>query len=136
MARKLGLKPKAGLLQVLTGESTLNDALIPLSDEVQLLPAKAHDELVPANADLLFQGPRFRQCIEQLKECNDMVLVDMPPLLEFPDAAEMLQDVDAIVVVVNGQSRQRAAETARACLDLLRHVDVRRLGVVVNQVKT
>jgi len=101
-----------------------------------LLPAKAHGELVPANSDLLFQGPRFRECLEQLKEQNDVVLIDMPPLLEFPDAAEMLQDLEALVLVVNGENRVKATETARACLDLLRHVDAKRLGIVVNQVLT
>ena len=134
MATKLGLQPKAGLLQVLSGESTLDEAMIPLGGEVLLLPAKAHGELVPASADLLFQGPRFRECLEQLKERNDVVLVDMPPLLEFPDAAEMLHDLEALVLVVNGANRARATETARACLDLLRHVDAKRLGIVLNQV--
>jgi len=134
MATKLGLQPKASLLQVLAGESTLDEAMIPIGGEIQLLPAKAYGELVPANADLLFQGPRFRECIEQLKERNDVVLIDMPPLLEFPDAAEMLQDVEALVLVVNGANRVKATETARACLDLLRHVDAKRLGIVVNQV--
>ena len=134
MAAKLGLAPKAGLLGVLTGETTLDEALVPISEEVQLLPAKAQDELVPANADLLFQGPRFRECLEQLKQRNDVVLIDMPPLLGFPDAAEMLRDLEALVLVVNGENRARATETARACLDLLRHVDAKRLGIVVNQI--
>lgn len=134
MAPKLGMRPKFGLLQVLSGECTLEEAMVPISGEVQLLPAKAHGELVPANADLLFQGPRFRECLEQLKEQNDVVLIDMPPLLEFPDAAEMLQELEALVLVVNGENRVRATETARACLDLLRHVDAKRLGIVVNQV--
>jgi Mrp family chromosome partitioning ATPase/uncharacterized protein involved in exopolysaccharide biosynthesis len=134
MAAKLGLAPKAGLLGILTGETTLDEALVPISDEVQLLPAKAQDELVPANADLLFQGPRFRECLEQLKQRNDVVLIDMPPLLEFPDAAEMLRDLEALVLVVNGENRARATETARACLDLLRHVEAKRLGIVINQI--
>lgn len=134
MATKLGMTPKAGLLQVLTGESTLDEALVPISDEVQLLPAKAHGEPVPANADLLFRGPQFRECIEQLKELNDIVLIDMPPLLEFPDAAEMLEDLEALVLVVNGANRLKATETARACLDLLRNVDAKRLGIVVNRI--
>jgi Mrp family chromosome partitioning ATPase len=134
MATKLGIQPKVGLLQVLSGEYTLDEAMIPIGGEVQLLPARAHEELVPANADLLFHGPRFRECIEQLKKRHDITLIDMPPLLEFPDAAEMLDNVEALVLVVNGVNRVRATETARACLDLLRHVDAKRLGIVVNQV--
>jgi Mrp family chromosome partitioning ATPase/uncharacterized protein involved in exopolysaccharide biosynthesis len=134
MATKLGIKPQSGLLQVLTGESILEEALIPISDEVQLLPARAYGEVVPANADLLFHGSRFHECLEQLKELNDVVLIDMPPLLEFPDAAEMLHELEALVLVVNGANRVRATETARACLDLLRHVDAKRLGIVVNEV--
>ena len=135
VAAKFGIRPKVGLLQVLFGERELDDALISIDDSIQLLPGRPFGQKAPANAELLFAQERFAQCLAELSLRNDTVLIDMPPLLEFPDSVELLQHLDAVALVVNGGNQTRAEETARRCLDLLERGGARRLGIIVNRVE-
>jgi chromosome partitioning protein len=73
-----------GTLEVLLGESSAQDAIIPLSvPDMFLLPA--NQDLTAAEVRLLALGPgrerRLRDALEPVREKFDVILIDCPPSL-------------------------------------------------------
>jgi len=115
----LGLNPQNGLSTVLTGVSTLEDAVIPsVVPNLSILPA---GPLPPSPADL-FGSEAMKQLLERGR--------DAPPVLSVTDAVILSVEVDGVVVVV------RAGSSTKHCIrrtrDLLSGVGARILGTVVN----
>lgn len=73
----------------------------------------------------------FRQMVEGLLCCFDMIVIDTPPVLAVTDAAVLAPWVDGVVMVTaSGQTRYPAA--ARA-IERLLSVESNLLGLVVNR---
>ena len=131
---KLGRRP--GLTQVVIGQITLEDALVPVPLAEAQRGARLGD--VTANGggslqgllEVLPAGPlppevgefvgsrRLGDVFEQLRPLADVILVDAPPLLRVGDAITLSGKVDGMLVVVNlATTRRPAVNELRRVLD-------------------
>jgi capsular exopolysaccharide synthesis family protein len=102
----LGIKPKRkGILNLLTGDSTLPDALVQLDTygaNLRVLLAAYDEGWIPE----LFSIPAAEQMIEQARELADYVIVDSAPLNEVADALPLARMADDVLMVTRiGKSR-------------------------------
>jgi Mrp family chromosome partitioning ATPase len=123
----LGVEPRVGIEEVLTGAAALEAARIrtelPSLDLylVREPPAQAHEILALPSLATVFRdlGTRY-----------DAVVVDSPPVLPVPDVSLILSRVDAYVAVVRaGKSRLR---TTREMFEQLSRDKL--IGVFVNDI--
>jgi succinoglycan biosynthesis transport protein ExoP len=147
-------RSEPGLTDVLTGSTTLEEALIMVPIEahglgtlarmgavtdapavpglssdtgaIALLPAGPE----PADPQAVLSADRTRALLESLSEDFDVVLIDSPPLLHVTDAVALAPWVDAVVVVGRlGHVTQENAKRASEMLDL---AGAHPIGLVVN----
>ena len=125
-----GLDEQAGLTSILSGQRTLEEAVLPVPgfDRLSLLPAGS----VPPNpAELLSSAPA-RDIFTRLRDHFDLVLIDSPPVLPVTDAAILSQYADAtLMIAAAGQTRR--ADLRRA-VEKLDQVGATILGIVLNKV--
>jgi len=119
-----------GFSNVLSGEATLEEALIPTSvANLTLLPGGT----LPTNPPELLGSPAGRSLIEGLKERCDIVVIDSPPVLSLTDAQVLSSLADGVVLVVAADSTPKPhVQRAQA---MLRHIGGRLLGVILNKVQ-
>lgn len=128
-AFKLSQTP--GLAEVLTGKAELKSAAVPTQiPNLSLLPAgKA---AVPAQALLSQQA--LAELFQAMRGRFDLIVVDTPPILQYPDALHIGKCVDGVLLVVSphGASRRDQQEMRR----LFDRVEARILGTVLNRAPT
>jgi Mrp family chromosome partitioning ATPase len=113
-------KSPAGLVQVLAGDISLNDAvrIIGLSQRERAsggslaLLANATTFFDPA---ALFSSVQMQRFLQQAKQKYDVVVFDTPPLLVNADAALLAQSADVLVMVarLNHLTRNQARRAVR-----------------------
>jgi Mrp family chromosome partitioning ATPase/capsular polysaccharide biosynthesis protein len=158
--RLFGVKPNYGLVQVLRGERSLEEAAVHAATTAQTgngsaPPQGANGASAAANGnaayatdgiaavDLLCHGeefgnavalmssPRMQHVLDQARERYDIVLIDTPPLLSVADATPLLERVDGVLVVVRlGKLTRHTASRLRQLLERLSDVNV--CGVIAN----
>lgn len=128
---RLGNVPlEPGFSNVLSGEATLDEALIPTSvANLTILPAGT----LPSNPPELLGSPAGRSLIEGLKDRCDIVIIDSPPVLSLTDAQVLSSLADGVVLVVAADSTPKP-HVLRAQA-MLRHIGGRLLGVILNKVQ-
>ena len=121
----LGLRPEAGLAEVLTEEVSLEDAVVKVEGmNLEVLAVRGR----PSNPSELLSSPRMRELIAEVSERYDRVILDTPAALGVPDAKAVAELSDGIVVVVRADVT--AHQDVEAALEIL---DRRRLlGLVLN----
>lgn len=122
-----GVPEHPGLVEVLHGDATLDEALVPF-DEYQLtvLPAGR----LPLHPAELLSGPEMRRTLDALRSRFDRVLIDAPPVQPMADVSILLPLVDGAVIVVRaGVTGTPALQQAIQALDRSRL-----LGVVLNDI--
>jgi capsular exopolysaccharide synthesis family protein len=121
----LGLRPEAGLAEVLTGTKSLDEAILKVEGmNLEVLAVRGR----PPNPSELLSSANMVELVEELAKRYDRVILDTPAALGMPDAKAVAELADAIVLVV------RADVTARrdveAAVELM---DRRRLlGLLLN----
>jgi tyrosine-protein kinase len=123
LGRWFGLGDRPGVTSLARGESTLEEALVsvPLAaaevrgdGQLEVLPAGPH---AGHPAEVLASGSVVT-ALTTLAGRADLVLVDVPPLLDAPDAAAMSPHVDGLVLVVDARKARRPTLVdARRALD-------------------
>jgi Mrp family chromosome partitioning ATPase len=118
-----------GLTNVLTSESSLDEALIPItSSEGVAFHLLGRGTGLGVAAELLRQ-PRAKAVFRRITETNDLVIVDGPPILQVAYATTLATYVDGVVVVVPHRSlKQELAEVS----DRLRLAGADVIGYVYN----
>ena len=123
----LGLEPVVGLGEVLTGEASVEDAIM-RADGISLdvLPVRSR----PSNPSELLASDAMKEMIEKISGLYDQVIFDTPACLGLPDAKTITELSDGIVLVV------RAATTPKQDIEtVLEILDQRRvLGLLLNGV--
>ena len=117
-----------GLSDVLRGDASLEDALVPINQVggCQLLPAGSPE----ANPNRILRGKNFAPMLERLRRSFDVVIIDTSPVLPVPDALILGRLADgAVIATRHDQSRFPAVERANS---LLTSAGIPVLGVVVN----
>lgn len=120
---------RPGLIKVLRGEATLEQALVPDSATgMMVLPVAGGDDF---DAELMI-GEKMDALLEQLKARFDVVLLDTAPVLPIADARLILGKADAAVFAMRW--RKTPDHAVRSALRLLPLDRVQLAGVVLSQV--
>lgn len=128
---KLGVTPRSGLGAALLHGLAWRDKLVHFEDvpDLDLLPAGPHSRL---GADLI--GANLKQILADARGEYDLVIVDAPPILGFPEPLQMAAAVDGLVLVaLAGATNRKAIQVA---LNAFRRVHTNVLGLVLNQLTT
>jgi len=125
----LNVKDAKGLMSVLAGDVSLEDAVI-------------HDSVL--GADILVSEPsnvnaadvlssrRFIEFLEAARTAYDFVIIDTPPVLVVPDARVVAQQVDVVLFTVHWDKTTKSQ--VRDALRMFETVGVTISGLVLNQI--
>ncbi len=128
--KALGMGPRSGLSNVLTGSAELEQAITrsPLVPSLSILPAGTP----PPNPAELLASTNTRDLLESLRQDFDHIVIDTPPTLSVTDAVVLSTRADAVVLVIrSGKTTKQALRRAR---ELLFRVNARVTGVLLNAV--
>ena len=128
--KTLGMGPRSGLSNVLTGSTTLEQSITRTSilPNLYVLPAGTP----PPNPAELLASSNMRDVLARLREEYDHIVIDTPPSLSVTDAVVLSPRADAVVLVIrSGQTTKQALRRAR---DLLTQVNAKVVGVLLNAV--
>lgn len=118
VAKAMSVEPEKGVVGVLLGQISLEDALMPMTTYGSNLNVLAAEHEGGWIAEL-FSLPSASQMLANAREIADYVIVDSPPPTEVVDALPLARRVDEILFVIRlGTSRldriQRLAELIAA----------------------
>jgi polysaccharide biosynthesis transport protein len=128
--KTLGMGPRSGLSNVLTGSTDLDQAITrtPILPNLWVLPAGTP----PPNPAELLASPNMRDVLQRLRGEYDHIVVDTPPSLSVTDAVVLSQRADAVVLVIrSGQTTKQALRRSR---DILARANAKVVGVLLNAV--
>ena len=126
----LGMGPRSGLSNVLTGSAILEEA-ITCSSVLPNLSVLAAGTPPPNPAELLASA-NMRDMLEELRGQYDHIVVDTPPALSVTDAVVLSPRADAIVLVI--RSAHTTKQALRRSRDILTQVNAKLSGVLLNAV--
>jgi polysaccharide biosynthesis transport protein len=160
MNRVLPVEREPGLIDVLTGRESLDDALqtadVHVEDMDTLIRLYSQNGngnghgtrdgrgdmgqlavltagQTPANPPAVLAAERMRLLLHGVADRFDIVLVDTPPMLAFGDAVPLVSEVDGVIVVARlGTTTSDAARRLMARLERIPNANI--LGVVANDV--
>jgi polysaccharide biosynthesis transport protein len=128
--KTLGMGPRSGLSNVLTGSATpqqtiTTSAILP---NLFIMPAGTP----PPNPAELLASLNMRTLIAELRGQYDHIVIDTPPTLSVTDAVVLSPSADATILVIrSGQTTKQALRRAR---DVLMQVNAHVAGVLLNAV--
>lgn len=128
--KALGLGPRSGLSNVLTGGVSLPDAIFRSSvlPHLFVLPAGTP----PPNPAELLASSQMVEVLAELRQHYDHIVLDTPPTLSVTDAVVLSTRADAVVLVIRcGQTTKPALRRSR---EILAQVNARVAGVLLNAV--
>lgn len=128
--KTLGMGPRSGLSNVLTGSATLQQTIAtsPILPNLFIMPAGAP----PPNPAELLASSNMRDLILELRGQFDHIVIDTPPTLSVTDAVVLSPRADATILVIrSGQTTKQALRRAR---DILMQVNAHVAGVLLNAV--
>jgi capsular exopolysaccharide synthesis family protein len=129
-----------GLLEVLSGETTLENAAKTIDLEGNML-AKTGGRLSLLASDrgffdplVLFQSVAMTNLLKEARARFDTVLFDAPPILSSADAFVLAQKTDALLLVARLDRITR--NQARRAVHALRTAEITPLGLILTGVRT
>lgn len=127
VAKRLGLKQKPGITNLLVGQVPGNDILQRTNLISNLWVAAAGD--IPPNPAELLGSANMKATIQTMADAFDVIIVDLPPITAVTDAVLVSKIVDGMVIVVrqNYCDRDSLEEVVRQ----LRFADAKILGFVM-----
>lgn len=127
VADLLGLENSIGLITVLLGRTSLEQAVQMHSSGVSFLGTGPH----PPNPAEVLDTQAMRDLFGKIRASYDAVIVDAPPLLPVADAAILLTEVDGALLVTRHGSTNR--EQVRQAVARVKAVGGRLVGTILNQ---
>jgi succinoglycan biosynthesis transport protein ExoP len=127
MHRLLGDKDQLGVLDYLRDEGEAKSILHPSDIEgLSIVPGGTHKE----HSEGLFLRPKLADLLRDLRQDQDFVILDGPPILSSDDAAMLVPHADAVVLVARPfYSRSRLV---RRALDMLYQRQAKQVNIVLN----
>ena len=121
----LGLRPEAGLAELLTDAANLDQAIVKVEGvNLEVLAVRGR----PVNPSELLGSTKMLELLEEVARRYDRVILDTPAALGLPDAKTVSELCDGLVMVVRADVTPR--QDVEATLEIL---DRRRLlGLVIN----
>lgn len=127
VTRYLGMVGGVGLTNILTGSAGLEDVIQPYGDGGLSVIAAGP---TPPNPSELLSSSHMFSLIDDLRQKNDFVLLDAPPLLPVADSSGLAVLVDGVVLSLRyGSTTKGQLAQTHATLD---RVGAKTLGVVLN----
>jgi len=126
---KLGINPETGLAAVLQNGLQWREKLVKLAElpDLDILPAGFSSRRA---AELI--GASLPRILEEAVPDYDLLIIDAPPILGFPEPLQMAAAVDGVVLVaLAGQTNRNAVGSA---LTILQRVRANVVGLVLNEV--
>jgi succinoglycan biosynthesis transport protein ExoP len=129
VTRYMGLVGGAGLTNVLAGTAELHEVTQPWGDgKLSVLAAGP----MPPNPSEMLGSAQMRSLLQTLRDTQDYVVIDTPPLLPVTDAAVLSVLADGCVITTRfGKTHREQLTEAAATLS---RIDATLLGVVLNRV--
>jgi Mrp family chromosome partitioning ATPase len=128
LSQELGLSLHAGVGEYLKGDASLEDILRETGRENLKLVAAGRRAYPESRLE---STGRMRTMLDSLREEFDVVVVDLPPLLENEQAPALMSQLDGVVLVV--RAGRTMSEDVALTADLCGPVPVR--GVLLNHLK-
>jgi polysaccharide biosynthesis transport protein len=128
--KTLGMGPRSGLSNALTGSATVQQTIAPspILPNLFIMPAGTP----PPNPAELLASSNMRDLLAELRPQFDHIVIDTPPTLSVTDAVVLSPRADATIVVIRcGQTTKQALRRAR---DILMQVNAHVAGVLLNAV--
>ena len=128
--KALGMGPRSGLSNVLTGNAAAQQTIVtsPILPNLFIMPAGTP----PPNPAELLASSNMRDVIAELRELYDHIVIDTPPTLSVTDAVVLSPRADATILVIrSGQTTKQALRRSR---DILMQVNAHVAGVLLNAV--
>lgn len=126
---KLGINPESGLATVLQNGLQWRGKLVKLVElpDLDVLPSGLSSRRA---ADLI--GASLPRILEEATPDYDLIIIDSPPILGFPEPLQMAASVDGVVLVaLAGQTNRNAVGSA---ITTLQRVRANVVGLVLNEV--
>ncbi len=121
----LGLRPEAGLAEVLNEDVPLDQAILKVEGiNLEVLAVRGR----PGNPSELLGSAKMRELVEEVSRRYDRVILDSPAALGVPDAKAVAELCDGIVMVVRADVTPQP--DLEAALELLDRENL--LGLVLN----
>jgi capsular exopolysaccharide synthesis family protein len=123
------VRREPGLANVLVGEASLDDAIVPTSvPNLSLMPS---GRLASGHHGLL-DTLRMKELLASLKERFDLILFDSPPITGVSDASLLAREMDGVLLVVQHRKHPKAvSDRAKAMVE---NVGGNLVGVVLNNI--
>jgi capsular exopolysaccharide synthesis family protein len=130
MHRLLGNKDQAGVLDYLRGDSEAEGVLHPSDLQgLSFVPAGTHNK----HSEGLFLSSKLADLLKALRQNQDFVILDAPPILTSDDAAMLVPHADAVVLVTRPfYSRSRLV---RRALDMLYQRQAKQVNIILNRAR-
>ncbi len=128
--KTLGMGPRSGLSNVLTGSATMQQTITtsPILPNLFIMPAGTP----PPNPAELLASSNMRDLIDELRGLYDHIVIDTPPTLSVTDAVVLSPRADATILVIrSGQTTKQALRRSR---EILMQVNAHVAGVLLNAV--
>jgi succinoglycan biosynthesis transport protein ExoP len=128
--RNLGMGAHLGLSNVLTGTTTLEQAITTTAilPNLDVLAAGTP----PPNPAELLASTNMRNMLVALREKYHHIIIDTPPSLSVTDAVVLSPCADAVMLVIRAETTTKQA--LRRSRDLLMSVNAKVVGVLLNAV--
>lgn len=126
----LGLQPKAGLLEVLSGAASLEAGLI--KDQLTnayFLTASAEGASSPRD---VFSGAPFDRLLQHLRQRFEVVILDTAPVLAVADTRVIAPKCDSVLLLARW--RRTAQQAVEKSIKMLQFSGARISGVALTQV--
>jgi capsular exopolysaccharide synthesis family protein len=126
---RLGINPETGLAAVLQNGMLWREKLVKLTElpDLDILPSGLSSRCA---ANLI--GARLPRILEEAAGEYDLIVIDSPPMLGFPEPLQIAAAVDGVVVVARaGRTNRNAVGSA---LTTLQRVRANVVGLVLNGV--
>lgn len=129
----LGLRPQAGLAEVLRNEVAIEDALMKVEGaNFEVLPVRGR----PSNPSELLGSSEMKKLVEEVSQRYDRVILDSPAALGLPDAKAISNLCDGVVLVVRADfTSQQDVESMLEMLDRDRILGLLLNGASVDQAR-
>lgn len=123
---KLKTKNNDGIMNVLNGVSTLDEAVQQYNSKLDILTTGP----IPQNATEIFSDPAFDNLLDELNEKYDYIILDTPPVNLLSDSFVIAQKCGGIVFVVRAGITTQ--EALRRAVSSAKQLDINILGVILN----
>ena len=123
---KLKMKNNDGIMNVLSGISTFDEAVCRYNSKLDILTTGP----IPQNATEIFSDPSLDELLGELNEKYDYIILDTPPINLLSDSLVIAQKTAGIVFVVRAGITTH--EALRRAVASAKQLDINILGLILN----